>query len=644
MVKGDAKQSSKNVLTPMSQTLGMGRVKWFGGTQKESKKKLPYGFITDGGEQDLFAHVSKLDCEADDLLEGGHVVFVEHQTAKGREAHSVRILESESDLDAFEALLLTDKIPLEFRIRVLLQYSDPVGAGIIKLLVSTILEVADKKLDILNGMDIPVSDRDKSRLGLEWPVSWLDYELDGDVFNVMPHSFKENACRKHYSEFLDKHRTLSNLKIVSIEASEIYRDLNPSDFQLAERWCNRDGEYELAKMISARGAELAAKHFYDKAGTTVEDTALQQVTDGNDWLTHDLLLNNQIPIDVKNVRQSINASVLTELTVPRFKLDRSSTEVRICGVLSPYGKLKDIKMGSVKGEILFLGETTRSQIDALISRFNKPGHFQLEGQFREKLPVWLFNMPKSKGESEERTTNHRDQANCPEGRHWPYLPSSSLPCCIAAGLDLPKQIEEELPKWEQLFIKLIRNSGPLSLGTVYLTILSHFTHALKNMVRAEQGGFDPSRYWELLYLKQPSTPQRHSRRSAFGTQSFEASGPLGIIDPLGVVASLIEALELLWQRRSNLNIGGVQTLRVTPEGLVTGKFSNGKTKTILAYCGGFIEKKGRCGFSPLILGEHGSCLSCGKLKCPECNYCSNHCKEKTEMVDSCRIPAARKNK
>ena len=621
--------TSQNIHENQLPSLGIGRVKWYGGTSRESGKTLAYGFITDGGKKDLFAHVSKLDCNPTDLQEGIHVVFEEHKTKKGREAQSIRILEAEDDHNVLEILLRSDHIPLEFRTRVLLRYSDPLGAGVIKLLVGIVQEIAHNDLDIFNGMDVPISDDDKTRMAMQWPESWLDYELDGEVFSAMPQDFKELACRKHYRVFLEILLSMSNLRKTTIEAREVYAKLGDSDFSLAENWSRNSGDYERARMISARGAELAAKHFYENAGLTVTDTALQQIYGGDDWLTHDLRLNDEIPIDVKNARQNINASVLVEHTVPRFKHDRNSAEVRICGILSPYTSLESIKNANAKGDILLLGETTRSEIDALISHFTKPDHFELVGRYREKLPVWLFNIPNPKGELKRSATTGEAKVKCPEERHWQYLPkslpSSVIPCCIAAGIDLPKQFEEELPRWERHCIKSLRIAGPPTLGSVYLAILSNFCHALKNMARAEQVSFTPSRYWDLLYVRLPKVFLWEIRGNRSSRQITEASGPLGIVDPLGVVASLISALQLLWDMRVSFKLDGLKTLRVTPEGLVTGRFDNGKTKTILAYCGGKVEGKGKCGYSPLILGKHNSCQICGKLTCPECEFCSTQC-------------------
>ncbi len=123
-------QRSENLRSHQPSSLGVGRVKWFGGTNNQTGKTNPYGFISDGRHKDLFAHDSKLVCTVSDLQEGAHVVFEERHTEKGREAHSVRLLEAENDHGVLEALLSSNKIPLAFRLRVLVRFSDPVGAGI----------------------------------------------------------------------------------------------------------------------------------------------------------------------------------------------------------------------------------------------------------------------------------------------------------------------------------------------------------------------------------------------------------------------------------------------------------------------------------------------------------------------------------
>ncbi len=67
------------------------------------------------------------------------------------------------------------------------------------------------------------------------------------------------------------------------------------------------------------------------------------------------------------------------------------------------------------------------------------------------------------------------------------------------------------------------------------------------------------------------------------------------------------------------------------KGLLKGKRdSSEQLTTIIAYCGGYVEKKGYCGFTPLVLGKHNHCIKCGKLICSECNYCSKQCQQRLE--------------
>ena len=47
--------------------------------------------------------------------------------------------------------------------------------------------------------------------------------------------------------------------------------------------------------------------------------------------------------------------------------------------------------------------------------------------------------------------------------------------------------------------------------------------------------------------------------------------------------------------------------------------------TLLAYCGGRIERKGPCGYKPLIKGPHETCNVCNHIICPKCNFCKKGC-------------------
>lgn len=654
--------SKSEISNGLPRQLRIGRVVWFGGYNRKKEKKVPYGFITDGTENKIFVHESILDSGVHELQEGIHVLFTERLSEKGREAHSVRILNTETDISLLREALNSKKIPLEFRIRALVLFSDPIEAGISEILVDTVDEVLSIQLNIKTGMDIPIRQGERKKLNLEWPQSWLDierdsevlnavvriirnenqprliwpnkwldYDLDGIVFNAMTEEFRERACEKYYQPFLEKLRMLLKRKVREISAFSIYRQLDEVDFKLARLWCNKnENDFELAKMISARAAEIAALHFYRNVGCEVIDIAGQQILgNSTDWLTHDLYVNGETPIDVKNARQPINSSVLVEYTVPRFKQDRNSIDVRISGVLSPYANMTKMKEGRVKGNIIFLGETSLREIDELLRLYNKPEIFSLDNRFKDKLPVWLFNYPEvheAGGSSMKNGPASRIRA--PDAQHWKYLKGHNLVAgCLALNFDIPIEIKEQLLKWEREFLNSLIQVNSLTLGHVYLSVLSHFFLALKYMKQAEKSGFEPSKYWDLLYIKTPETDHLKIKRQAIDQQNI---GPLGFVDPLNTVAHLISSLESLWKNKHTLELEGVRSLRFSAEGLVRGRFPDNSTKTILAYCGGKINGKGRCGYSPLVLGENKSCQICGFLTCPECEYCCRQCFEEKQ--------------
>jgi hypothetical protein len=69
------------------------------------------------------------------------------------------------------------------------------------------------------------------------------------------------------------------------------------------------------------------------------------------------------------------------------------------------------------------------------------------------------------------------------------------------------------------------------------------------------------------------------------------------------------------------------TFKYNQKGVLLGKTSMSSSwDTLLAYCGGFIEKKGSCGFKPLNRSIHDICI-CNKIICPVCGFCRDGCSE-----------------
>ena|SRR4028119_697521 len=91
----------------------------------------------------------------------------------------------------------------------------------------------------------------------------------------------------------------------------------------------------------------------------------------------------------------------------------------------------------------------------------------------------------------------------------------------------------------------------------------------------------------------------------------------------------------LWDNRYQSRITEFKIFEFDGRGLLQGKRdSSEQLTTIIAYCGGYVENKGSCGFTPLILGKHDYCPGCGKLICPKCAHCKNDCSQRSERQRS----------
>jgi cold shock CspA family protein len=140
-----------------------------------------------------------------------------------------------------------------------------------------------------------------------------------------PEWVKVQICRMHYADFLIRWNTLfDNLSNVGtrLDAGSVHASLTQNDRRLAELWAtNNPSDGNRARMLSARAAEIAAMTFYRDQGCEVEDVAIGQISrSSQDWLTHDLLVDGAVAIDIKNSRCPPNNKVFyVEHTVPKFK-------------------------------------------------------------------------------------------------------------------------------------------------------------------------------------------------------------------------------------------------------------------------------------------------------------------------------------
>jgi len=380
-------------------------------------------------------------------------------------------------------------------------------------------------------------------------------------------------------------------------------------------------------MLSARTAEKIAAKFYQSLGYEVNDVSIKQSikkvdnptsSNSNDWKLFDLLLNSEISIDVKNARTPLNSKVTyVEHCVSRFKKNRNDQNVIIAGVLSPYLKLDDIQNPHRilhDATIKYLGETTISNYIRLEDRFSKR-FLKLSLNAMNFIPRWLFEFPEKFYETRNKQRSILQQAALEQMSTIALCEEKGInpiPAYLSSGINLPDVWKTDLRDWQIDFYTRIRpcDKTVVNMPVLFLALLVHFLESVTQEKNWKE--YDPEQYRQLLYANSSTDQQM----------------PLGIFDPLGTIESFIETLSILWSNKEHTNLREFELFKFNGVGLLEGKRRNKqKYETILAYCGGFIEGKGKCGNNPLILGKHECCPSCGKLICEECGHCSANCQQ-----------------
>lgn len=426
-------------------------------------------------------------------------------------------------------------------------------------------------------------------------------------------------------------------------------DLDEKDIQLAFEWLPRDHlphvrgadprklilsdesahkDYELGRVLSARAAEKAALEFYSRLGMRVEDESIKQLNSphGGDWQRFDLTANER-SVDVKNARRANKSpQSYVEHCVPSFKLDRGDNEVSIAGILSPYLLPKSIlKLDRADEQsldpIVYLGETTRTDLRSLRRMFEIPGllsiqfHHGLRGE-RLLLPSWVYDLPQRQYRNRDLAMdNYQAQAVIVNSLR-PLLSINILALNLAAGVRSQEAWQgARQQEWDKAFCGKVsswRTGGTLSLPKLYLSILSNFVETLHSSGH-DLDGFSPSStYRRLVYLRPDS---------ADGDQF-----PLLTYDPLKIIATLIDTLDTAW-RECRDRLLKFRSFKLSNLNILMGcdEDASPRWQTIIAYCGGRLENGAKCGYTPLVMGELENCPECGRLICPECDYCGYKC-------------------
>ncbi|MEB3151673.1 MAG: hypothetical protein VKL60_21980 [Sphaerospermopsis sp.] len=371
-------------------------------------------------------------------------------------------------------------------------------------------------------------------------------------------------------------------------------------------------------MISARGAEKLVLQFYQKLGYQVEDISIHQVTQqSQDWIKGDIRLNSIELLDVKNSRTSNNSDSYSEFCVPSFKESRGN-DVKIVGVLSPYLQ-KQYMQGKTEPKFYvdhpkILGSFDKNKLREIEKIFSDR-FIQIDmprgTSINRYLPPWVFDYNERFYQQQYQILTELQNLNDQDIPSWEDISSVTqnfLAIFIAAKRPLPKIWIDNLPKWQINFINYLINLplSKITLPYLFLAILRHFV----SMLSYQDSDYAPQKYLEIICT------------------SSSKNQPLKIYDPLNIIQGFCKTLQTLWDSREKSQLTDFKIFKFTGQGLLQGKRSESETNltTILAYCGGWIDKKGKCGFRPLVIAQHQNCPKCGRLICPKCGYCSDVCR------------------
>lgn len=452
----------------------------------------------------------------------------------------------------------------------------------------------------------------------------LDYK--NFLWEIAPIDKKRQIIEKRFKDFFEVVSLFNNSDFpyasnVSHNWSELYK-LNELDKTLISQW-NSDvshNQHIAAQMISARGAEKLAMKFYEEIGYTVEDISAHQVTYKSlDWKQGDINIDNVDLLDVKNARSSVNSTVYSEFCVPSFKKNRNS-DVKIVGVLSPYLQLRYMD-GTEEPKFSFpnpivLGDFDKTKLKKLENIFSNSFisiNLSRELDPNNYLPHWLFDYNERFYTKQLDLIYKIQQLKHTDIPYWEdiFIESNCnpLPLIIAAKRQLPKTWFDSLPQWKTNFITNLINipAERISLPYLFLFLLRHFL----SMLSYNASDYSPQKYKEILYV------------------NSETNRPLKLYDPLNTIKDFCDSLQTLWENREKVNLTEFTIFKFSGRGLLQAKRSKSESNwtTILAYCGGWVDKKGKCGYTPLVIGKHKNCSTCGRLICPKenCGYCSDRC-------------------
>lgn len=372
------------------------------------------------------------------------------------------------------------------------------------------------------------------------------------------------------------------------------------------------GDSDTARLVSARTAELVARMWYEGFSRTVRDVSVTQLTPGaSAWRLYDLDVDGHA-VDVKNTRQhSRRTGGYPEHLVAFKKQNRPfDNDICITGVVSSYLRCDDYARG-MRGEAVVLGELRQCDISALLDYLTDRFHDVFDcpslgvGRLAKPclIPGWMFDYPAAQYcmraeamEAMERLFEESMKRKWMLGKHC---------ACLSSRVDVVERYaESEADYAAGKELCLLSTTLEVNRRTLYYCLLGIALRAARQGNRA----FHPSLFRPWIF------------------RDGESDRPLGLLDPLCYLESLISTLEKLWDSNALGILRRYDMYRLAAPGVLRGVRKSGIEETVLAYCGGWNKNTAkRCGRSPLHLGMAEICSACGCLICPDCDFCSAGC-------------------
>lgn len=463
--------------------------------------------------------------------------------------------------------------------------------------------------------------------------------------------------------------------VCDFDANVYYNSFDQENFNLINSWINfdsgkkerefpaKDYTHEQVKMISARVAEMAAQDFFKSHGFSVKDIA---ITQGNtdtksayDWTLFDFNASGFdlfLSVDVKNARSAFSSipdktkktGVYSEFCIPDFKKNRYNEDVIICGVYSEYLSKESIFKSVGFKDVKLLGVTN------LNMQLKLRDFFCREGQVLESLsfdrggkegylPVWLFSYPAYAFDVDFEIFGKQKIAEIDEVfslTDFYLLHKSDLSC----SKEFLKNTLVEI-----IFINFFSFKGIEKFLEVAgdLSLLEKYEYDFYKTL-SEASIFTQNFGLPVVFLTTLTNILKNVSNKSLDFDFYEGiASRFSGIDTMRALSSLVANLKTIYAGREVHKFTDFKIFKLQGGGLLQGRStSSGKNKTLLAYCGGFVNPstkktittinerfKAKCGYEPLLITDHESCSGCHKLICPKCLTCMIGCTEMALRID-----------